>query len=124
MIRVRDGGLFPTAPDIRRMQRAQAETGVPHVGLTADVQEAHRAVANRREDWPLQACRSRPDGDVFLSKCGMFGVSSAAYWWGRLGAALLRSCLYVTGRTFPCWIMLFADDWDLSSGGRTSPCPC
>ena len=38
-IRVKGGGIAPTAPDLRRAQRAQAEAeaGLPLIGLTADI---------------------------------------------------------------------------------------
>ena len=28
--------------------------------------------------------------DVYINKVGTFGVSSAGYWWGRAGGAIMR----------------------------------
>ena len=36
-IKVRDGSMFPTAADLKDCLRTQAETGLPHLGLTLDV---------------------------------------------------------------------------------------
>ena len=116
-IRVRDGGIFPTAPDLKLALREQAATGRPHFGLTADIEEAHRMIAVDPVDWPLQACQARPGGEVFLNTCGTYGIASAAYWWGRLGAASLRTLIYILGNELPAWILLFADDWDFTAEG-------
>ena len=118
-IRVADGAIFPTAADLKTCLRLQAESRAFHVGLTLDVKEAHRCVAVRPLDWPLQACQVRPGGPVYLNKVGTYGVASAAYWWGRLAAALHRLGLTVLGRELPLWAKLFADDWDLTGVGDT-----
>ena len=115
-IKVQDGGCSPTAADIKRVLQEQRASGAPHFGLTLDVKEAHRMVAVRPEDWPLQACQVRRGGVVYLNTRGTYGVSSAAYWWGRLAAALHRLILAILGQRGP-WAKLFADDWDLSAGG-------
>ena len=52
-------------------------------------------------------------GDVFVNTVGTFGVSSAAYWWGRLAAAVHRTGLAVVSALWPLWALLFADDWNL-----------
>ena len=62
--------------------------------MTADVKEAHRAVAVHPDDWPLQACQVEPGGPVYLNKRGTYGIASAAYLWGRLGAGLHRGLVY------------------------------
>ena len=117
-IKVVDGGCCPTAPDIKCAMREQRASGIPHFGLTLDVKEAHRMVAVREEDWPLQACQVRPGGDVFLNTCGTYGIASAAYWWGRLAAAIHRLGLKIAGRLLGVWKMLFADDWNMTAGGE------
>ena len=96
-IKVRDGGLFPTTADVKACLRSQAESSIPHFGLTADVKEAHRLVAVREFDWAYQACRVREGGELFINTRGTYGIASAAYWWGRLGAALHRLALQVLG---------------------------
>ena len=85
-IKVLDGAVFPTSADLKCCLREQAESGAPHLGLTLDVKEAHRCVAVREEDWPLQACQVHPGGLVYINMVGTYGVASAAYWWGRLAA--------------------------------------
>ncbi len=49
-IRVRDRITFPLAADISRILRHQASTKRPFFGLTADVKEAHVAVAVHPDD--------------------------------------------------------------------------
>ena len=117
-IKVNDGSCCPTAADIKRVMQAQRASGLPHFGLTLDVKEAHRAVAVRPEDWPLQACQVREGGSVYLNTRGTYGMASAAYWWGRLSAAVHRLSLMTLGRLGP-WAKLFADDWDLNAGGSS-----
>ncbi len=116
-IKVLDGGLCPVAADIKCALRTQMQSGKPHIGLTVDVKEAHRMVAIRPDDWPLQACQVEPGGDIFLNRVGTYGISSAAYWWGRLAAAMHRTILSILGKNFGPWALLFADDWDLAAGG-------
>ncbi len=83
-VRQLDRDRVPTALDVKRLQREQSLTG-PALGLAVDAQEAHRLVAVHPSDWPLQGCRSDVTGEVFLYKVGCFGVTTAAYWWSRLG---------------------------------------
>jgi hypothetical protein len=116
-IRVRDKIPFPLAPDVSRVIRHQAASNMPFYALTADVKEAHRAIAVDPRDWPLQACQVEPGGDVYCNKRGTYGVASAAYWWGRLGAALHRAILYTWSNQVYGWALLFADDWLWTSTG-------
>ena len=113
------GGISPTAQDLKRVLRHQASRNVPHFGLTVDVEGAHRIIVVRPEDWPLQACQVHPGGVVYLNRRGTFGIASAAYWWGRLAAALQRSALTVLGPDWPIWALLYADDFDLTAEGTT-----
>ena len=84
------------------------------VSLLGDVGKAHRRVKIRQEDWAWQACsldECTADGDtVYLNKVGTFGIGSAAYWWGRLGACLIRLTYMLLGESHPLDILLFADD--------------
>ena len=116
-IRVQDSIPFPTAPDLARVLRQVASSGKQYFAFTADVKEAHRMVAVAPSDWGFQACQLDEGGDVYLNKCGTYGVGSAAYWWGRLAAGLHRGALYVWGDTVDGWLKLFADDWlSIASG--------
>ena len=58
-------------------------------------------------DWPFQACQTDPCGPVYLNCRGTYGIGSAAYWWGRLAAALRR-----WGRRRHAWVSCK----DVSSG--------
>ena len=55
---------------------------------------------------------------MYLNKTGTFGISSAAYWWGRLAAAMRRSGLLLLGPLSPLWALLFADAFNLTADGR------
>ena len=46
---------------------------------------------------------------------GTFGISSAAYWWGRLAAAIHRAGLAAVSARWALWALPFADDWLLAS---------
>ena len=117
-ILVMDSGSSPQAPDIKATMRHQSAKKVPHCGLTVDVDNAHKRLAVRPEDWPLAACQVYPEGGVYLNKRGTFGIASAAYWWGRLAAALRRFGLLVLGPLLPLWVLLFAGDFNLTAEGR------
>ncbi len=111
-IRVRDAIPFPRARDIRRVLRAAADSGQPAFHVKLDVKDAHKAIQVREEDWPYQCCRASTDGDVFVNTCGTYGIASAAYWWGRLAAAIHRVAVRtIVGKGLLLWLMLFADDW-------------
>ena len=65
-IRVRDQDLCPVAADVKRVQRAQAESDACRA-LAIDVKEAHRLTLIHQSDWRLQACRAKPEGFKFVS---------------------------------------------------------
>ena len=72
-----------------------------------------RPRAFRRQDFTPKELSE----DVYVNKIGTFGVSSAGYWWGRAGGALMRLAYYLTGHREALWAMLYADDGKLT--GRT-----
>ena len=113
-IRVRDQDRCPTAADVRRIQREQA-THRRGVGLAADVKSAHRLPAVSPEDWHLQGCRAHTEGPVYVFTVGVFGISSIAYWWARLGGAAMRAVHYVMDPEDEIWLLLMADDFKLES---------
>ncbi len=117
LARQRDQDRCPTALDVKRMQREQARSGPP-VGLAVDAQDAHRLVAVHPEDWALQGCRSDLTGEVFLYKVGCFGITTAAYWWSRLGGALVRAIHLTLPPGDEIWALLMADDFKLESSSR------
>ena len=117
-IRVRDRIRCPTAQDIMAEASEQSREGLAHFVILFDVRKAHRLVPVAAADWGAQACRILDtDEEVWLNLVGTFGVASAAYWWGRLGSAIMRGLHYVLGRNHALWAMLFADDGRLTGRG-------
>ncbi len=108
-IKQRDQDRCPVAGDVRRIQREQALSG-PALGLALDVKEAHRLPRVHPDDWRHQGCRSPLSTDVFIFVVGCFGISSAAYWWARLGGALIRAIHLLSLPSDQLWILLMADD--------------
>ncbi len=120
-IRQRDQDRCPTVADARRVQREQARYGRVR-GLAVDFKGAHRLPMVHPEDWRHQACRAEEgdDADIYFYKCGVFGISSIAYYWSRLGGAAVRAAHYVADPAAEMWLLLMADDLKVES---TSPRP-
>ncbi len=118
-IRQRDQDRCPTASDARRYQREQAKYGRVR-GLAVDVQGAHRLPAVHPDDWRLQACRADAgdDADIYFYKYGVFGVSSIAYFWSRIGGAAVRACHYLADSSAELWLLLMADDLKAEATGH------
>ncbi len=108
-IKQRDQDRCPVAGDVRRVQREQS-LSTSALGLALDVREAHRLPRVHPEDWRFQGCRSSLSSDLFIFVVGCFGVSSAAYWWARLGGALIRAVHLLSLPSDELWILLMADD--------------
>ena len=108
-IRVRDQDRCPTAADVKRQQREQ-DSYRRGLGLAVDVREAHRLPVVDERDWRFQGCRARTCAEVYIFKVGVFGVSSIAYWWARLGGACIRAAHYLASPTAELWVQLMADD--------------
>ena len=53
---------------------------------------------------------------VYLNCVGTFGVTSAGYWWGRAGGAIIRMTHYLLGHEFAVWALLYSDDGMVTSG--------
>ena len=131
-IRVLDQLATPLAADMMSVQREIHDDQEPlWVTMAGDMTEAHRSVAIREDDWGYQACDpldeepvpgirgTKEDPVVALNTVGTFGMSSAAYWWGRVGAMLIRMCHYWMPRKWrKFWLLLFADDFKATAGGR------
>ena len=99
------------AKDLKRVLRQAASRGIPAFGATADASEAHRLTLVDELDWPKLGCQLEPGGTVYLNKRGTYGISSASYWWGRVGAALTRAVFYTLGSGAKVYIFLLAGDW-------------
>jgi hypothetical protein len=107
-IRVRDQLRNPTAGDLRTLLRLMPGA---FFALTGDVKRAHRLVKVSEQDWGLQACRTGVHGKdwIWLNTVGTFGISSAAYHWGRLMAGLGRLTYYMWGQAEMA-LLVFVDD--------------
>lgn len=107
----------PSVSDIAAVMQVAEEEGEYLFGLALDYEGAHNLVQVHHDDWGLQACTEEQlDGELkedtmlSLHTCGTFGVATAGYWWGRLGAMLTRACHMMLGPSQPLWLLLFADD--------------
>ena len=87
-IRVRDQLRSPGAGELRTIMAERVERGLKSFSLLTDVSKAHRRVKVREADWGYQACSLAP-GRIWVNKVNTYGIGCAAYWWGRVGAAIL-----------------------------------
>ena len=53
-----------------------------------------------------------------MNTVGTFGITSASYYWNRVGATVGRISQYVVGKSATVWHMLVADDYHLEAGGE------
>ncbi|OLP75357.1 hypothetical protein AK812_SmicGene44859 [Symbiodinium microadriaticum] len=71
---------------------------------------ARRNVKVRESDWPRLACKaSRSSRVLWLNRVGTFGVSSAAYYWTRLFAAVGRWAFRVL-HLDKFYMLIYVDD--------------
>ena len=117
--RVRDQERCTMASDLKRGMREKARRGERTFALTADVKEAHRQIPVAPGDWRLLGCRVRPCIFVYISKVGTFGISSASYYWSRIGSGIGRLVQLVVGSSAATWIMLVADGHHLETSGAS-----
>ena len=81
------------------------------LAILGDVSKAHRRFKHCSEEHGFMACRVKPDDNfIFINKVGTFGISSAAYWWGRIFGAVGRSIHFLLGPLWITEILAFADD--------------
>ena len=83
-----------------------------------DIKSAHRLVPVQQQDWGLQAFKLDSDEEVFCNSRGTFGVTSASFWWGRVASTLLRVFHKVLPHDALVYLLLFADDGLMFSGGE------
>jgi hypothetical protein len=130
-IKIRDQLRMPTIREKRTLLQEKKRKGNISMALLCDVSKAHRRVKIRREDWGFQACslvyencKDDDEGEflldtVWVNTVGTFGMSSAAYWWGRLLGALIR-CIYgLLGKEYPLDILAYADDIEMLGDNET-----
>ena len=128
-IKVRDRMRFPTVDDAAGVlmhleDQAEEEKGLVRFSmLYYDVARAHKLLPVKEKDWGLQAFRlpgkeEEMKEEVFLHTRGTFGIASAAYWWQRLAAGVVRLGHVLAGVDLGILHLLFADDgWMVATGG-------
>ena len=110
-IRVKDQVRCPGAGELRALIQERVSRGVKSFAILGDISKAHRRIKVRESDWGFQACQLDP-GKVWLNTVGTYGMSPAAYWWGRFAAAaLVRLGHYVAGAASEQEILLYVDDF-------------
>ena len=124
-IKVRDRMRFPMIDDAAAVllqveEEVKKAKGAVRFSLIYDISRAHKLIPVVEKDWGLQAFRlpgNRAPGRVFLHTRGTFGISSAAYWWQRLAAVMVRTAHRSAGRDMGVLHLLFADDgWMVAIG--------
>ena len=130
-VKPRDQLVVPGAGEaITAMTMAAVEHPGVHMSLLLDIKKAHRRFVHLPEDHGLLACRSNSsiaEGSdsqvqsdeqlIWVNRCGTFGVSSAAHWWGRLAAGIGRLVYQLWGSQF-AFQFLYADDVRLTTFGE------
>ena len=122
-IRTRDQSDSPTVSDLKaiteEMSEEKTKARTSFLSMTWDFEKAHRRVEVDERDWGLQACAVLPgedvEKDVYLNTCGTYGIGSASYYWGRIGAMATRAQHYFLGHEYASWILLYADDGKISA---------
>ena len=116
---IRDRLESPSAREISTVHRVcKAADQSVVFGLVGDIQKAHRRYLHHPEHWGVLACKTSSRSEViWLNRTGTFGIASAAFWFSRLAGLTGRLTLRVLLDTF-LFMMIFADDLHLCSGGR------
>lgn len=108
-IRVQDKLRAPGAKEKFALLREYKEAKRIPFSLLADYSKAHRRIKILRKEWGYLGCRLN-DTETWVHCVGAFGIGSAAYWWGRAAAGLVRLQHAVLGPQYLLDILLFADD--------------
>ena len=124
-IKVRDRMRFPMIDDASAVllqveEEVRRLNGAVRFSLIYDISRAPKLVPVAEKDWGLQAFKlpgRKAPGKVYLHTRGTFGISSAAYWWQRLAAVVVRTAHRLSGREMGVLHLLFADDgWLVAVG--------
>ena len=126
-VRVRDQLRFPQVGDVQSVVHQLSAQRQASFALVYDVCNAHRVIPVREEDWGLQACRlpevhgAQDCDEVWINCVGTFGMSSAAYWWARVGGAVVRVTQQIMSGELAICHLLFADDGLAAAGFPWAP---
>ena len=109
-IKILDKLQVPGPEDLQEVASRVKESREAPFALCADIKQAHRNVKVRESDWPRLACKSSSSSRVlWLNRVGTFGVSSAAYYWTRLFAAVGRWAFRVL-HLDKFYMLIYVDD--------------
>lgn len=75
--------------------------------LKLDVKKAHRRIKVKRCDWKYITAFLK--NQVWVNKCGTYGVASAQYYWGPMAALNLRLLYYLYPDIH--WAFVYVDDF-------------
>ena len=123
-IKVRDRMRFPLCDDaaavLVEVEEEVASSKEARFALLYDISRAHKLIPVLERDWGLQAFRlpAAEDGQLYVHTRGTFGVASAAYYWQRVAACLVRLCHRLAGSSLGVYHLLFADDGWITSVGE------
>ena len=123
-IRVRDRLRFPLIDDASAVlasveEQVEEEESRIRLSMLYDIARAHKLVPVHEDDWGLQAFRlpDGPEDEIYVHTKGTFGIASAAYWWGRVAATVVRMGHRLAGSHLALWRLLYADDgWLVATG--------
>jgi hypothetical protein len=101
------------ACQIRGMAAATAGIKRAQTAFRPGVGHPRRATPLRRSDFSPRELREF----VYANCVGTFGVTSAGYWWGRAGGAIMRLAHYFLGYADAVRSLLYSDDGKIT--GRT-----
>ena len=113
-IKPRDQARSPTATDIKWQQREMGLTRPgagwwPTFAKPTSCPESTPTISNTNALEHDRAAMS------YVHTVGIFGVTSIAYWWARLGGAALRCTIYLAALDWELWTMMRADDLKIES---------
>ena len=105
----------PTLHDVLTALHILDDTNVTLLKL--DITKAHRRIKVRKTDWKY--ITAKVGNQVWVNKCGTYGVSSAQYYWGRMAALTIRLLYYL----FPdiLWAFVYVDDYIFILRSDTAP---
>eukprot|EP00913_Durusdinium_trenchii_P023640 g22210.t1 len=119
-IRCRDKVRMPGPREKRALLEEYEEERLAVLSLVGDFAKAHRRFKYAEEEQGFLACKAATESEVvYVNQVGTFGIASTPYWWARLSAALMRVVYWVLGDAFPNDMLLYADDLEVLTVGRT-----
>ena len=111
---------MPGPREKRALLEEYEEERLAVLSLVGDFAKAHRRFKYAEEEQGFLACKAATESEVvYVNQVGTFGIASTPYWWARLSAALMRVVYWVLGDAFPNDMLLYADDLEVLTVGRT-----